>query len=225
MKVTRQAILVILTLAVWASPSLAQEERILDFKSHVTVRDDGSLLVREVITINTGPSTEYGIYRGHTIHDADRHGSDTLIDFRPIRIMKDGHPEPFEMKDAFACKRLYIGNAEEPQAHGPHTYDFTYETDPQVRQDDGLNELYWNASGAWVFPIDSVSAEVALPDGAEVVETYAWLGDYGPKGENDMGKGVSSGVRDGLLLFKTDRPLGVREGLSLAVVWRQTEDK
>lgn len=219
MKTTTMAFAVLLLLA-GAATSLAQEERILDFKSHVTIRDDGSLLVREIITINTGPVTEYGIYRGHTIHDSDRHGSDTVIDFAPVRITKDGRPEPFEMKDAFACKRLYIGSSETPQTHGRHVYDFSYETDPQVRKENGLNEIYWNASGAWIFPNDSVLAEVVLPQGAVVMETYAWLSDYGPKGQSDIGRGITTGVRDRTIYFRADRPLAVREGLSLAVVWK-----
>jgi uncharacterized membrane protein YgcG len=92
----------------------------------------------------------------------------------------------------------------------------TYRTDRQLGFFKEHDELYWNVTGnGWEFPLDRVTATVALPSGAAVLSAEAYTGMSGEKGTDFE---ASSDYR-GRAVFRTTRTLNPQEGLTIVVSW------
>ncbi len=206
----------------WAQPGLAAAapdpvERILHFRSHITVHTDATLTVTETITVNsTGREIKRGLVREFPTTYRDRFGKTVRVSFEVKKVLRDGRKEPYHLKAAINGQKIYIGQKNVYLRPGVYTYTITYETDRQLGFFQDFDELYWNVTGnGWTFPIDHAEAVVTLPQGARVTKYAAYTGPSGAQGRDFR----VSYDQSGDIVFFTTRGLKPREGLTIAVAW------
>jgi uncharacterized membrane protein YgcG len=99
---------------------------------------------------------------------------------------------------------------------GVHRYAITYRTERTIRFLDEVDELYWNVTGNfWAFPIDQATARVTLPPGANILRSAVYTGAAGAHGKAAVVRPLSATAIE----FATTAPLGVAEGLTIAVAF------
>ncbi|MDP3940131.1 MAG: DUF2207 domain-containing protein, partial [Deltaproteobacteria bacterium] len=109
---------------------------------------------------------------------------------------------------------IRIGN---PDAYvtGLHVYRIVYRVKRAVLYFEDHDEIYWNATGSeWPVGIASASARVVLPAGAsgENANPACYTGPQG-----DTATDCSAVAEGGSVLFRSTRPLGPQEGMTVAV--------
>lgn len=200
-----------------ASPALAASESILEFRSHILVNPDASLTVTETIRVQAArQEIKRGIVRDFPTTYKDRLGNRVRVDLEVLEVLKDGRPEPHRTEAAANGVRVFIGQKDVFLSPGPYTYTIRYRTNRQLGFFPDFDELYWNATGhGWTFPILRAEAVVDLPPGAKVVQYSAYTGSYGSKEQTYR----LSYDFAGRPVFTTTRPLGPKEGFTIAVAW------
>ncbi len=186
----KKLLLVLITLGNMV-PITAQEEgeRIRSFDSRITVNDDGSMLVRETVTVRSaGEQIRHGIYRNFpTRYTNLRWGTHYSVGFDIVSLQRDGRDEPYHTENLSNGVRVYFGSSSYELPPGTYTYAFSYRTKGQLGFFADHDELYWNATGlGWGFPIDVATATVVLPQRVRnvVMELDAYTGSEGEKGKD-----------------------------------------
>jgi uncharacterized membrane protein YgcG len=199
-----------------AYPLQAAGERILNFRSHLTIQPDSSLTVSEEITVRAaGGQIRRGIVRDFPTTYRDRAGRTIKVGFKVTGVWRDGQVEPYHLKHVANGVKIYLGRRDVFMKPGVYTYTINYTTTRQLGYFKDFDELYWNVTGnGWTFAIDEAQAVVDLPPGAKILKDAAYTGYVGEQGKDFT---VSRG--DGYIIFKTTRPLAPREGLTIAVAW------
>lgn len=205
---------------VYAGNVIGQEaERILSFRSDISVHQDASMTVTETIKVlATGDKIRHGIDRDFPTIYKDSSGNQYIVGFQVTTVTRDGAPEPYTVESISNGERVRIGSANTAVEPGNHTYSITYNTTRQLGFFKDHDELYWNATGNdSVFPIDKAIAVVTLPKPVtpSQLKLKAYTGPEGSKGQ-DYDAYVDSG---GHAIFTTTRPLGPKEGLTIVVGW------
>ena len=210
---TALAILVILAGAV---PVSAQSERILNFKSLIVVNRDASMTVTEDITVQANrQEIKRGIIRDFPTTYKDRLGNTVTVGFKVEEVLRDGRPEPYRTESAANGVKIRIGQKDVFLRPGEYTYTIRYRVDRELGFFKDFDELYWNVTGnGWTFAIDRAEAVIELPPGAKILQSAAYTGYQGGRGQDFT---VQAGDHD--IVFKTTRRLAPREGLTVAVAW------
>jgi hypothetical protein len=201
----------------WGAPSAAAGgERILSFVSDLAVGADGTLHVTETIRVNAeGRQINHGITRDFPTR-YERDGHTVRVGFEVEGIERDGRPEPYERERADNGVLLRIGDADVELPPGEHVYVIRYATTRQLGFFDTYDELYWNVTGLGSnFPIDRAEARIRLPQAVAFGQRRVYTGPEDSRAEDAE---VAS-ERPGEIAFRTTRPLGPHEGLTVAVAW------
>ena len=212
----------VLTLAValcTSAPAQNSKERILSFKSHITVAPGGTMLVTETIRVSTtGDQIKRGIYRDFPTRYKDRRGNNYAVGFDVKDVRRGNAPEDHHTENLSNGVRVYIGKKDTLLSPGEYTYTLTYQTDRQLGFFKDHDELYWNVTGnGWVFPIDAAAATVVLPEGVPR-DKITFDGYTGPTGAKD--KDFAATVNeDGSISFAGTKGFGAHEGLTIVVGW------
>jgi hypothetical protein len=196
----------------------AAAERVVDFHSDIAIHADGSLGVRERITVEAeGRRIKRGIFRDFPTDYRDRSGAFLRVPFEVTEVTRDGRPEPYVLQRQRNGVRVRIGNPNVILKRGRYTYEIAYRTARQLGFFDDHDELYWNVNGnGWVFPMERVSADVRLPRAvpAGELKIEAYTGRQGARGRDFGAEALDGGAR-----FETSRMLGPYEGLSIVVMF------
>ena len=203
-----------------ALPLLAgAEERILEFHSDITIRQDGWIEVTETIRVRAeGDRIRRGIYRDFPTEYFDKLGNRYVVDFEPFAVFRNDAREPFKIVEYRNGVRTYFGRSDRFIDYGVHTYRFRYRASRMLGFFEEHDELYWNVTGFdWAFPIDHGSATVRfdfdVPAGRIATEGYT-----GPYGSNSQA--FRSHVdANGVAHFEASDPLGPLNGLTIVVMW------
>jgi uncharacterized membrane protein YgcG len=213
--VSRLACLLLLALPVLAGA----DERILEFHSDITVKQDGWIEVTETIRVRAeGERIRRGIYRDFPTEYFDKLGNRYVVDFQPFAVFRNEAREPFKIVEYRNGVRTYFGRSDRFIDHGVHTYQFRYRASRMLGFFENHDELYWNVTGFdWAFPIDRGSATVRfdfdVPAGAIATEAYT-----GP--QNSTRQDFTSHVdADGVAHFAANDALGPLNGLTIVVMW------
>ncbi|MCI0402726.1 MAG: DUF2207 domain-containing protein [Acidobacteria bacterium] len=84
-----------------------------------------------------------------------------------------------------------------------------------LRYFDEHDELYWNVTGdEWEMPIEAANATISLPPNVTGLRTLAYTGAYGSAEQS-----ATVDISGNLVRVLAQRPLGVREGLTVVVGW------
>ncbi len=192
-------------------------ERILDFKSAITVFADATMRVHETIAVAL-PAGRRGIMRDFPTSYADRWSVKHIVSFNVESVMQDGKPAQYKVQMLENGKRIVIGDPHKTLTFGVHVYDIVYTTHRQLGFFENYDELYWNVTGnGWRLPIDHASATVTLPDAIvpNQMRVEAYTGYQGQKGKNYHAtiSGPSTAQ------WNTIEPLAPHEGLTLVITW------
>lgn len=216
MKIHLLFLLLILCLLI---PLAEADERILSFRSNITVHEDAHLTVTESITVKSeARKIKHGIYRDFPQRYEEASGKIRKIGFSVVGVKRGGRPEPFFTKDRENGIRIFFGSDTVTLAPGKYDYELTYTTDHQLGFFDSYDELYWNVTGnGWDFTIDKASAEIHLPKdaGRRSINKAGYTGPVGSKDRNFRSETTS----DGIIRFETTEALSPYEGLTVAVSW------
>ncbi len=207
-------------LAACLLPLLAgADERILEYRSDIQVRENGQLTVRETIRVQAeGREIQRGIYRDFPTSYTDRFGNHVKVDFIPLFVNRNGQPEAWHTKNLSNGVRIYAGSGERMLTPGVHEYQLEFVTNRQLGFFDDHDELYFNAIGnGWVFPIEhaivTVTLPFSVPAGQLALDVYT--GSYGLT-QSDATAEI---INDRTVRFESTRALRPREGMTIAVAW------
>lgn len=136
------------------------------FDSEIKLNYDGSLDVKEVITVNFDGGYHHGIYRDIPLELKGTIGN-YLLGFKVNEVLMDGRDVSAEKstrrygggKDL----RLRIGDSDKTIS-GIHVYTIEYSAVLGARYFEEWDELYWNVTGnRWEDRIDSSHCTVVFP--------------------------------------------------------------
>lgn len=194
-------------------------ESILSFHSEIRVDPSSDLIVTETIGVRAeGNLIKRGIYRDFPTRYQEKTGGSRLVGFEILSVTRDGTEEPFFTKQLNNGIRVYMGDSDHHLSSGIYTYTLQYRTDRQLGHFTDFDELYWNVTGNdWKFPIESASATVRLPESVPPtsLKFHGYTGRLGERGSAYR----SMVNQQGSLHFETTSPLGVGEGLTIALAW------
>ena len=207
--------LLITVLPFWANAQ--DQEVILEYLSDIEVLVDGSLRVKETITVNSLQNEiQRGIFRTFPVIYRDKYNNRVQVGFEVENVLKDGGPEPFEVLTEGDFRVIRIGNPDVILEKGTYTYTIEYTTNRQIGFFEEFDELYWNAIGdSWAFPILSATARIKLPPGAEIIQSAAYSG---PLGNTGCDCEITQ-EGDETLVVTLKGSLNPREALTVAVAW------
>jgi len=195
------------------------DERILRYKTAVTIHPGGELTVTEEIRVRAeGSSIRRGIYRDFPTRYRDRLGNRYRVDFSVESVQRDGAPESWHDEARANGVRIYIGRADRMLDPGVHDYRIRFRTNRQLGFFLDHDELWWNVTGnGWDFAIDEASARIAFPFEIppDALELSAFTGLYGST-ESDAGSRIVDGHT---VEFTTTRALAPGEGFSVIAAW------
>lgn len=188
-------------------------EKILSYDSHAVIRKDGLMYVTETIKIIAkGIQIKHGIYREYQTKYEDGY----TTEFKINKVMRDGAEEPYHIQDTEDGIRIYIGKSGVLIPHGEHIYEISYSIDGQIRDYGDDDELLWNVTGNWAFPIEQSTAIIELPHkffrGDLGIHDYMASKDY-----NDVPLRIF--YDKGIVTFVATRPLSPNEGFIVSVNW------
>lgn len=216
-RITTLWLLLVLALS---SQLVSADERILSFHSDITVNKDGSMIVTERITVRAERrKIRRGIYRDFPTTYKDRLGHRYKVGFKILGIRRDGKPESYHTKQRSNGIRIYIGKRNYFLPKGQYTYTLRYRTTRQLGFFEKHDELYWNVTGnGWIFPIDSASAAVTLPQAIprSKIRQEAYTGRQGSTAKHYE---ANIDPDEGTAEFVTTRTLDKFEGLTIVVGW------
>ncbi|HEY6906826.1 MAG TPA: DUF2207 domain-containing protein, partial [Ignavibacteriaceae bacterium] len=197
-----------------ASP---QQEKIYSYHSDIVINKDASMTVTETIKVKAlGIDIKRGIYRDFPTTYEDSYGNKIVVNMDILGVYRDDRPDDYHTESLQNGKRIYIGNENVFLDPGDYTYKLVYKTSRQLGFFRDHDELYWNVTGnGWVFPIESASATINLPESIPSGELkyYGYTGRQGSR-ESNLTAYVQS---PGRINYKTDYPLGSYEGLTIVV--------
>ncbi|MEX2466884.1 MAG: DUF2207 domain-containing protein [Gemmatimonadota bacterium] len=204
--------------ALGAFPAEAQE-RILSYDIEIDVRLDGSLDVAEHITVFAeGRNIRRGIYRDFPTRYRDRFGNRVRVSLEVLDVEMNGSRVPWFTERVANGVRINTGDDSFLDVPGEYTYTIDYRTTRQLGFFDEHDELYWNAIGTgWIFPIDTGSVEVRLPEPVPVEQMGA-EGYTGPQGASDAGY-VAELTGPGIARYALTEPLAPGEGLTIVLTF------
>ena len=200
-------------------PSVHADERILEYRSDIQVHEDGWLSVTERIRVRAeGNEIRRGIFRDFPTRYRDNMGNSVKVEFKPLRVLRNGNPEAWHTRELSNGIRLYAGSAGRTLTPGIHDYQFEFTTNRQLGFFDSHDELYFNAIGqGWAFPIDKAVTTVTLPFqvSPDQLSLSLYTGSYGATESSAVAEVISRNQ----VRFESTRPLQAREGLTIAVGW------
>ncbi len=194
----------------FASATLAAET-IQSFDVTADLRSDRTLRITETIEYDFGDAERHGIFRLIPVVYS-RNGAAYRLRLNVEDSTVDGQPVPQDISTEGENLRIRLGDPD-TYVTGKRTYVITYSTDRAVNdfESEGERELYWNVTGdGWEVPIESSTFTLTGP--AVASKAICFTGVYGST-EQDCSITSSSAM----LVARTLRPLGSREGFTIAV--------
>lgn len=192
----------------------ARSYSIESFKVSVQVNPDTSLLVQETIVFAFRGSHQE-IYRTIPIR-YERQGFSYDLRVDGIQVL-DGLGSPLKTEISYPGRYVKIKAWVPGAENATRTVTIIYRVRQGLLAFDDHDELYWNVIGTeWAAPIREAEAVVGLPKSVplEAVRTLAFTGPFGA-----VGKDYVLDRAENFLIFRTTRPLGIREGLTVVVGW------
>ena len=149
------------------------------FHSEITVNEDGSLFVQEVIVADFGIQEKHGIFRFVPVVYKTSTGDRQSIDIEFTHIEMDNAYVPFTTYRSGGNEVVQMGDPNKTIS-GEHVYEVYYTVERALLYFDDYDELYWNVTGNDnEAVILSSSAFVHLPEGASAEQYTCYVGVYG----------------------------------------------
>ncbi len=200
--------------AIMSIVSSASAYYIKNFKTDIFLFTDGSYRVEERIIVDFGGENRHGIYRNIP------YKYKTTFRKKKVRISdievtdEEGNSRKKRVKREGDYIKIRIGSPD-ITVTGTHVYVIKYHVENAILFFDNYDELYWNVTGTeWECDILSASATVYLPSGMpnNELKMTCFTGPYGSEESN-----CSSKIENNTVRFRSTRPLGTFEGLSIGL--------
>jgi uncharacterized membrane protein YgcG len=193
------------------------DERILHYLSDVQVQKDSSVEVTETIDVNAeNDRINHGIYRDFPTRYKGPHGTQFHVRFTFEGATLDGNPVQASVAPIGGDIRIKLGDPKSLVSVGEHEYVIRYRATREIGRFSKFDELYWNATGdEWIFPIDVAEARIRLPEPVKFGERAVYAGAAGSTAHD----AEVVDEKPGEITFRTTRPLGSYEGLTVAAAF------
>src|SRR5580704_7629750 len=192
----------------------ARERELKKFYSEIDVLPNGSVDVTENITFRFIGGPWQGIYRNIPVEYAGPRGMNYTLFLSVKRVTDEtGSSLKYETsRDRQYLKlKIFIPYAD----NSTRTVSIEYEVEDALRFFDDHDEFYWNVTGdEWPIPIESAGAHIVFPSNVTNLRANAFTGAYRSKGHDATAEVNGTGVD-----VTTTGPLGIREGLTVAVAF------
>ena len=210
--------IILCLLLIFTVLSANSQERILSYDILAEVEKDGTLLVREQISVVAeGNAIKRGIYRSFPTKYKDRLGNRFKAGFEVTEVLKNGVPEPWFTEEKANGVVVYIGDKDVELMPGIYNYTLSFKTTRQIGFFDDYDELYYNAIGGdWAFPIEAATVTIKAPEGSGIIQKAAYSG-YAGSSECDCELTSEGNV----VKLTTTRPLQPMEQLTIAAAWQR----
>lgn len=187
-------------------------ERITAYDVHLKIEQSADIIVTESISvISEGRKIRRGIFRDLPRFKVDE-GENIPYQYTILSVTRNGQAEQFDASKSGNARRVRVGDADVFLPSGRHDYVIEYRVKNEIRYGEDADELYWNATGNfWNFPIDAVRVTVALPEGARLLESNAYTGRLGARGQSYEATRIEGGV-----VFTATRPFTRGEGMTIS---------
>jgi uncharacterized membrane protein YgcG len=196
----------------FAAPLLAHSWRVTDFDGNISIRENGSVEVRERITLAFSGEW-HGIHRFIPVEYPGARGTNYTL-FLKVDSITDGNGGKLKYESStangFRDLKIFIPDA----VDATRTVEIDYTVRNGLRFFEDHDEFYWNVTGTdWPVPIDHASAQVAFPESAAgSLRAQAFTGAYGSAERN-----ATAEVRGSEVSFETSNPLPMRGGMTIDV--------
>lgn len=188
-----------------------QSEFINSFNAIISVNTDNSINVTEVIEYDSGSQEKHGIYRD--IYPYSSSGKRINISNIAVTDEKD-IPYPWQTYREGKYIRIRIGDPD-LTFQGKKIYKIQYHANRAVSHFDSYDEIYWNTTGNnWPFSINSATAMVELPSGANIKQSACY---YGVAGISESCNINNSSQASNILSFSSPRVFSPSEGMTIAI--------
>jgi uncharacterized membrane protein YgcG len=203
----------VLLVAACPSPADARSLTIESFDADIVVNRDGTIEVTETIRPRFVGAWN-GIYRTIPVEYRTPQGLNYTLFLSLLDVTDDaGSPLKHESgrERHYRKFKIWVPGA----TNATRTVVLRYRVENGLKFFGEHDELYWNVTGdEWQAPIRAARARILLPREATGVRAAAFTGVYGSR---EQGASVEMG--DSVVTFRMKRPLGFREGLTVAVGW------
>jgi uncharacterized membrane protein len=211
------AILPLLTLVVAPAEADRGGFAIRSLHADLEVKPNAEMIVTERIEVDF-LEPRHGIYRTIPVRYTDPIGYSYSLGFRMIDVEDDaGKAHETKVTNEGAYVKIRIGSANRT-VKGLVVYNIRYLVRNALRHFPEHDELYWNVTGnEWPAPIESASATLRLPGGAEFewIELAGYTGGYGQRSREVSVTEPQPGVAG----WVTTSRLAPREGLTIVATW------
>jgi len=188
-------------------------EHILSFSADINIENSGRVTIKEKIMVfAAGDKIKRGIFRSLPL---SRNINDKKVNIRYdiISVKRDGQEENYRTETRGSDLGIYFGNKNKILKPGVYTYELTYQTQDQIGFFQKFDEFYWNVNGnLWDFAVDEIYAKVTLPQGATILQTSCYAGEYQSQAADCAGNQLQPNV-----VQWSATELKPREGLTVAV--------
>ena len=211
-----RAFLTLIYLGALSQPQALRAQRTLEiqeFNAVLQVEENGDVHVLESIQVRFNGSWN-GMFRTIPVEYRDPQGfcHRLFLDFEAVTD-ESGQPLTTEVsrEGAYRKVKIWVPGARDVT----RTISLRYTVTNALRFFEEHDELYWNVTGTeWDVPIQSASAIVELPDGADGLRATAFTGAYGSSAQDADISEIEHGF-----YFEATRGLSFREGLTIVVGW------
>lgn len=153
------------------------------FNTDITVREDGSFLVKETIVADFSRESHHGIFRTIPVQYRDANDHTLKLRYNVVSVEdENGNDWWYETSRDGDYLKVKTGDPDR-YLQEPATFIITYEIQRAVSfQFDDHDEVYWNATGdEWEVSILESSAAIHLPASvsAEDLRATCFTGAYG----------------------------------------------
>jgi uncharacterized protein (TIGR04222 family) len=183
------------------------------FDAVITVFRSGNLEVEERLQVRfTGAWN--GIERRIPIAGETAEGLGTAIDLE-VQGVDDGAGRPLRWEGKREGREQVVRAWVPDAVDAVRTLRIRYRVGHVLGHPATHDELQWNVTGdAWAMPIAQATARVILPTGATGVRAAAFTGAFGSRARD-----ADVEVRGDEVQVRLQRPLALREGLTVVVGW------
>lgn len=203
-----------------AQPAVAQNgERILEFRSAITLQQDGSARVVEEIIYDFGANERRGIFRTiPTVYFTEHENEAYELSLTVNNVSREDQPnETTRVTKGARETEIRIGHPD-VTISGEKTYSIDYTLSPVVLSAEGEDIFRFDVTGNnWSVPIEFVSVTLTAPLAAET--TYCYLGRFGEQGSAGTERPpciIEAGEGDATLYYyEAPRTLSAGEGFTI----------
>jgi len=206
----------LLSLATAAAPAAAQRSFVIErFAATIRVEPSGDLDITETISPRFSGSWN-GIIRSIPVQYRTPQGFNWTLGVSLVGVT-DPSGQPLRTETTrerhYIKYKIWIPGAQD----ATRTLVLHYRASNGLRFFDDHDELYWNVTGdEWDVPIESASATIELPAGAQGVRAIAFNGAYG-----SVARDAQVAVAGASIRITLPHQLEFHEGLTAVVGWNK----